>query len=436
MSLDVGFHISEGIDSIHAAGGAVRRGKRVFDGVLMYSSRYTYELDDYLFRKSTTSLSMNANASEFIPGSSRQSPDLAPAEEGTGGDSSQSIEYVGVMFERIETPADEMKSERSQQPQVRAQQYPAGTARTVEEEAAAGEVTAIFHSYGSDLKKTNKHALEWNGGGPLLVGDGEVDKIDCEMIEVYMPDGNLQRAVVSIGVVDVSMEVILYARVRKPANSVVVNDTFVKTAGGLSADYDKGLSIFSARELIQRLVQEGAIMVGWQIDNDLKALGMDKFMTPEKGPKPKLIEAYRTVFRRNFAAHNAGDDAKVTMELYHYWNEAAKGKIVKIDLNFYCITWHYFKLSSTGLSRGDVLWQFLRPRTNDREVVLEEDDGKNAYKLKFRQKADRDAYMLLIKRRLEENNIHPQGKPQRVAGGRGTEMNFGFFRSHLYEIVR
>mmetsp|Transcript_39741 Transcript_39741/g.66572 ORF Transcript_39741/g.66572 Transcript_39741/m.66572 type:complete len:381 (-) Transcript_39741:194-1336(-) len=380
---------------------------------------------------------MNANASEFIPGSSRQSPDLAPAEEGTGGDSSQSIEYVGVMFERIETPADEMKSERSQQPQVRAQQYPAGSYRGRGSRGGRGSSS-----------RGRRGGRQGSFGGSQFGKKASAYAIDCEMIEVYMPDGNLQRAVVSIGVVDVSMEVILYARVRKPANSVVVNDTFVKTAGGLSADYDKGLSIFSARELIQRLVQEGAIMVGWQIDNDLKALGMDKvvpaqqivdlttkFMTAN-GHKCKLIEAYRTVFRRNFAAHNAGDDAKVTMELYHYWNEAAKGKIVKIDLNFYCITWHYFKLSSTGLSRGDVLWQFLRPRTNDREVVLEEDDGKNAYKLKFRQKADRDAYMLLIKRRLEENNIHPQGKPQRVAGGRGTEMNFGFFRSHLYEIVR
>mmetsp|Transcript_1991 Transcript_1991/g.3778 ORF Transcript_1991/g.3778 Transcript_1991/m.3778 type:complete len:369 (-) Transcript_1991:707-1813(-) len=272
--------------------------------------------------------------------------------------------------------------------------------------------------------------------------------VDCEMIEVYMQDGKVQQAVVSIGVVDESMEVILYARVRKPANSVVVNDTFVRTAGGLTADYDKGLSIFSARDLIQRLVQDGATLVGWQIDNDLKALGVDKVVPVDQivdltrqfvttnGHKCKLIEAYRTVFRRNFPAHNAGDDAKVTMELYHYWNEAAKGQIVKIDLNFYCINWHYFKLGSIGMSRGDVLWKFLRPRTNDRDVVIEEDDGKNAYKLKFRLKADRDAYVLLVKRRLEDNKIFPHGKPVRVAGGRGTEMDFGHFRSHVYDVVR
>eukprot|EP00471_Norrisiella_sphaerica_P009391 CAMPEP_0184501776 /NCGR_PEP_ID=MMETSP0113_2-20130426/48517_1 /TAXON_ID=91329 /ORGANISM="Norrisiella sphaerica, Strain BC52" /LENGTH=356 /DNA_ID=CAMNT_0026890657 /DNA_START=99 /DNA_END=1169 /DNA_ORIENTATION=- len=272
--------------------------------------------------------------------------------------------------------------------------------------------------------------------------------VDCEMIVVYMPDGKLQQAVVSIGVVDEGMEVILYARVRKPANSMVVNDTFVKTAGGLTADYDKGLSIFSARELVTRLVQEGATIVGWQIDNDLKALGVDRVVPTHQivdltkqfvtanGHKCKLIEAYRSVFRRNFPAHNAGDDAKVTMELYHYWNEAAKGQIVRIDLNFFCINWHYFKLGSTGMSRGDVLWKFLRPRTNDRDVVIEEDDGKNAYKLKFRLKADRDAYVLMVKRRLEENNIFPQGKLIRVAGGRGTEIDFGFFRSHVYEIVR
>eukprot|EP00954_Amorphochlora_amoebiformis_P028972 1392480-Amorphochlora_amoeboformis.AAC.2 len=85
------------------------------------------------------------------------------------------------------------------------------------------------------------------------------------------------QAVVSTGIVDESMEVILYARVRKPSSSVrliprflnislpnpspsppptslppllspytselryeiVVNDAFVRTSGGLIADYNK-----------------------------------------------------------------------------------------------------------------------------------------------------------------------------------------------------
>jgi len=300
---------------------------------------------------------------------------------------------------------------------------------------------------GGDAKQAQTPSAPF-GGAIYIPENAAAYAVDCEMIEVYMPDGKLQQAVVSIGVVDLSLEVILYARVRKPANSVVVNDTFVKTTGKLSADYNKGLSIFSARDLITRLVLEGAFIVGWQIDSDLRALGLDKVIPPQQvveltklfmttnGHKCKLTEAYRSVFRRNFAAHNAGDDAKVTMELYHYWKDTAKGEIVRFALKFYCVNWHCFKLGSIGMSRGDVLWKFLRPRSTDRQVVLEEDDGKNAYKLKFRQKTDRAAYLLLVKRRLQENKINPQGKPLKLAGGKGTEIDFGYFRSHVYEIVR
>ncbi|GAB5363267.1 hypothetical protein AAMO2058_000869000 [Amorphochlora amoebiformis] len=286
--------------------------------------------------------------------------------------------------------------------------------------------------------------------GPLSPGRrARAYAIDCEMIEVYLQDNNkLQQAVVSTGIVDESMEVILYARVRKPSSSIVVNDAFVRTSGGLIADYNKGLSIFSTRDVISRLVQEGAIIVGWQIDSDLRALGLEKSIPPEQiidlaykfvttnGHRCKLAEAYRTVFRRNFLAHNAGDDAKVTMELYHYWNEAQKRQTVRVDLSFFCINWHCFKLSNTGMSRGDALWKFLRPRSTDREVLIEEDDGKNAYKLKYRQKADRDAYMLLVKKRLSEHKIYPIGKPLKVGNGKGTEVDFGVFRSHLYRVVR
>lgn len=281
--------------------------------------------------------------------------------------------------------------------------------------------------------------------------------IDCEMVEVvssaqasmYGQAAVAHRAVVSIGVVDESMEVILYARVRKPATATVVNDTFARTKGGLTADWSKGLSIFSARDLLQRLVQEGALIVGWQIDSDLKALGMERTIPPEQvvdltnhfqttnGHKCKLQEAYSTVFRRAFSAHNAGDDAKVTMELYHYWKEAARSQTVKIDLSFYAVTWHSFgALTELKLSRGDVLWKFLRPVTNDREVVLEDDDGKNAYKLRFRQREDRDAYLHVVQRRLKAEQINPVGAAVRLEGSRGTELNFRYFRSHKYEIKR
>ena len=67
------------------------------------------------------------------------------------------------------------------------------------------------------------------------------------------------------------------------------------------------------------------MLVGWQIDGDLAGLRLDElnqdlrvldlsdFIQTQSNTKCQLAEAYQEVFRRSLTAHNACDDAKMTM---------------------------------------------------------------------------------------------------------------------------
>jgi len=173
--------------------------------------------------------------------------------------------------------------------------------------------------------------------------------LDCEFITVRSR-GVEKRAVVSIGIVDNQLELILYSRIRIPEHFTVVDDSFVRTRGGLNRDWNKGIGIHVTQELIRDFVTSGGILIGWQLEGDLGALGfveaqrraqdnlnpdrtlgqrkdlqlgnnatatireLTDFYRTSGGQKCQLGECYKFIFGRSMNAHNAGDDAKMTME--------------------------------------------------------------------------------------------------------------------------
>ena len=93
------------------------------------------------------------------------------------------------------------------------------------------------------------------------------------------------KALVSIGIVDEQLEVMLYCRVAKPLGSRVVDDSFVRTIGGLGGDWSRGMPYFQVRDCVRDLVNSGASLVGWAIHNDLEGLGL-----AAEVPKQQQIE--------------------------------------------------------------------------------------------------------------------------------------------------
>jgi hypothetical protein len=69
------------------------------------------------------------------------------------------------------------------------------------------------------------------------------------------------------------LESLLYARVAVPASAAVVDDSFARTTGGLHADWSKGLPLASAAALVRDMIRSAGVLVGWQVDSDLDALG-------------------------------------------------------------------------------------------------------------------------------------------------------------------
>ena len=61
------------------------------------------------------------------------------------------------------------------------------------------------------------------------------------------------KALVSIGIVDEQLEVMLYCRVAKPLGSRVVDDSFVRTIGGLGGDWSRGMPYFQVRDCVRTL---------------------------------------------------------------------------------------------------------------------------------------------------------------------------------------
>jgi hypothetical protein len=102
--------------------------------------------------------------------------------------------------------------------------------------------------------------------------------VDCEMVLVEEePGASPTPAVVSIGVVDKQMENILYSRIRISKDAKVLNDSFVRVVGGLRPNWLKGIELSVAQNLLRQFTSAvSGILVGWELQSDLKALGFVK----------------------------------------------------------------------------------------------------------------------------------------------------------------
>jgi len=188
---------------------------------------------------------------------------------------------------------------------------------------------------------------------------GRLYAIDCEFIEVASPSpsgtpdlSTVRKCVISVGIVDVELEIVLYARVRKPPRYLVVDDSFARTVGGLSSDWTKGIHVEAVRTLLNRFLVGGGVLVGWSLDHDLEALGLKckpsqiveltNVYQTETAKKCRLSEAYRSVFNRTANAHHASDDAKMTMELYLNWKRSGFRRHIQVSLKWYVLFFFFF----------------------------------------------------------------------------------------------
>lgn len=142
---------------------------------------------------------------------------------------------------------------------------------------------------------------------------------------------------------------------------------------GLRSDWSDGLNLGHVTSMVSQLVKgkttaKRGALVGWSIANDLRALGFrdaaskveagdrkvmltvdaslpgfwddgseptvcdvvelqDFFRTRKKDQPVRLKEAFRAVFQRDGQAHDAIDDAKMTMELYLTWHSQGRQSV-------------------------------------------------------------------------------------------------------------
>lgn len=328
--------------------------------------------------------------------------------------------------------------------------------RNVRRHASAGQMThtgaaggsrTVPATGGTSVTMTSSSNTTTTTAASTMVEKGRIYAIDCEFITVCskLPNGahdmsSSRKCVVSVGIVDEELEVILYARVKKPANTLVLDDSFVRTVGGLSSQnggWDKGIHVNTVRSLLQNFMREGGVLVGWAIHNDVEALGVSTgsgigdnsaassssssasskskniidlaeiFLT-HKRRKCQLSEAFRHVFSRQANAHNAGDDAKMTMELYKQWVRDGRKQCIVVPLKWFCVSWANFCKGKD--SRYRLLWTVLRPDRMDRATVsvldmFEKSRGTDdTFSMRFRTSADREAYLHRVMERIRATN--------------------------------
>jgi len=256
--------------------------------------------------------------------------------------------------------------------------------------------------------------------------------VDCEFIQVRQgkgPDAREFSVTVSVGIVSEMLETILYARVRMPARCQLWDDSFARTIGNLEPDWNMGIRVDIACALVREFVDDGHILVGWQIEQDLKGLKLEDILTGKReqivdlseefkttqGNKCQLSEAYREIFGRAGTAHDACGDARMTMELYNWW-QAHNMQPTSLRLCWYYVKWHSWRptarFAASFVSNVDgggnieeyeaFRWKVLRPERSDRSTCIEEldDPRRREYVLKFRTDSERVAYFNLVKRRL------------------------------------
>ena len=290
--------------------------------------------------------------------------------------------------------------------------------------------------------------------------------IDCEMVVVKAKRGEATtQSVVSVGVVDEQMEQILYARVKLSADCDVLDDSFVRVQGGLKPDWRKGIELSVAQNLLSEFsTSANGIIVGWEVQSDLRALGgvaaseqakddvrfppygkrtqlplfgnycnicelTDYYRTAKTNSKCQLSEAYNFTFARDLSAHNAGDDARMTMELYKHWCNLKCPDRISIHLKFYNITIRNFKPAQ---NRAHYLWTFLRVN----RAGVKEKDEKDLYKVRFRREEHRQEYLGNVAARIQRHTDRTVKwqNPQPCRLG-GQEIDCGAFVIYLEPAV-
>eukprot|EP00930_Biecheleria_cincta_P039844 TRINITY_DN27346_c0_g1_i1.p1 TRINITY_DN27346_c0_g1~~TRINITY_DN27346_c0_g1_i1.p1 ORF type:complete len:644 (-),score=83.71 TRINITY_DN27346_c0_g1_i1:88-1965(-) len=205
---------------------------------------------------------------------------------------------------------------------------------------------------------------------------------DCEFIWTRQKNSPPQRCPVSIGLVDQHMETLLYSRIQKPRDSIVTDDRSSRILSGIRSNWSHGLSLEHVSSMIVRLVDDEnqeskrSMIVGWSIGNDLRALGFgsaankveagqrreielvvdssdpgekkvvcdivelqDFYRTKVKDQTARLKEAFRAMLQRDEHAHDAMQDAKMTMELYLAWDSQGRTP-VKYEIDTVILTVH------------------------------------------------------------------------------------------------
>jgi len=222
------------------------------------------------------------------------------------------------------------------------------------------------------------------------------------------------------------METLLYTRIRKPRGTIVYDDRFCRVGSGIRSDWSLGLSRKHVTATIVQLVKESSgdmhrgVLVGWDVAHDLLALGFEDaaaavksgeraglaltcalpevsaavlavpqlrrlestntdsteteavcdvvelqdFYRSSKGDLPvRLEEAFRETLQRDVRAHDAVEDARMTMELYLAWSRLGR-PLVRYETDEVSIT------LQGVLSDFGVTYEILHPYGDT-------DDGRN-----------------------------------------------------------
>ncbi|CAN0175982.1 unnamed protein product [Ectocarpus sp. 4 AP-2014] len=336
--------------------------------------------------------------------------------------------------------------------------------------------------------------------------------VDIEMVTIEGPeDLPARRAMVSVGVVDERLETLLYGRVAVPRGCKVTDGVFARIQGGLMATWEEGIPASCASDFLRRHVEEGGVVVGWELHNDLDVLGFEKAasqirsgereaLPTERAPidgsrvsfktapgngsntsssstarsravespdaaarvgrqrmrvvevtdlfrtmnglKCTLQEAYAHCFdRMEEGAHNAAADARMTMELFNLWRRTGEPREpLGLSLSFFLVNFHSFKPSrSRQASLG-----MLRPDGDGAGGIgrgihgaLEKDSGSNTYKLKFRSREGREAYLHCLERKMSAAGLAWEAAPEFVCGKKGArdgyQLSCGSFKMHVLE---